>query len=283
MNLLNLGCGATFHPDWINIDFIATNENVVSHDLRKGIPFDNEQIDVLYNSHILEHFQKNIAVFFLNECYRVLKPNGIIRIAVPDLERIAREYLRNLDRAIEKVPNAEFDYDWILLEMYDQTVRNESGGEMAKFFSRTEIPNNDYIISRIGDEAKLLHNSYLDDNLKTSKVILVSRKFNIKRKLTSFSSKIKRGLLFLLFRSEYDNLTIAQEELKIGRFRLAGEVHLWMYDRYSVTRLLKNCGFRDIKLQDAFTSNIPNWNEFNLDSKNGIPRKPDSLYIEAKK
>ncbi len=71
--------------------------------------------------------------------------------------------------------------------------------------------------------------------------------------------------------------------LNIGRFRLGGEIHQWMYDRYSLGQLLAKNGFVDIKVVNADESNIPNWNSFGLDIIGDKVRKPDSLFIEARK
>ncbi len=119
MNFLNLGCGQRFHPDWTNIDFSSTNEGVIAHNLNQGIPFPDNFFDVVYHSHVLEHFSKAEAELFLKECYRVLRPKGIIRVVVPDLENIAKTYLT----ALEKIDSGDYEwianYEWILLEMFD--------------------------------------------------------------------------------------------------------------------------------------------------------------------
>ncbi len=73
------------------------------------------------------------------------------------------------------------------------------------------------------------------------------------------------------------------KEFKIGKFRLGGEIHQWMYDRYSLSELLNKVGFVDIKVCSAFESEIPNWQNYQLETINGVVRKPDSLFIEAKK
>lgn len=53
---------------------------------------------------------------------------AILRIAFPDLEKIARDYLELLGE-LKKGNNAvEADYEWVLLTMLDQMVRNVSGG-----------------------------------------------------------------------------------------------------------------------------------------------------------
>jgi hypothetical protein len=45
---------------------------------------------------------------------------------------------------------------WIMLELYDQTVRNFSGGEMFQYFVRESIPNENFVLERCGVEAKKL-------------------------------------------------------------------------------------------------------------------------------
>jgi predicted SAM-dependent methyltransferase len=93
MELLNLGCGEIYHSDWINIDYSSNSQFVLEYDLTKGIPKGDQSIDVVYHSHVLEHFTKDQAEKFLLECHRVLKPNGVIRIVVPDMQYSIKEYV----------------------------------------------------------------------------------------------------------------------------------------------------------------------------------------------
>src|SRR5574344_1513960 len=78
--MLNLGCGRCFHKDWINVDYSSCDESVIAYDLTKKLPFEDNSFEVIYHSHLLEHFEKSFAPIFLKECYRVLKKGGIIRI-----------------------------------------------------------------------------------------------------------------------------------------------------------------------------------------------------------
>jgi hypothetical protein len=72
--------------------------------------------------------------------------------------------------------------------------------------------------------------------------------------------------------------------LQIGKFRSQGEIHQWMYDRYSLARLLEQSGFSDAAQKTAFDSAIDNWKEFFLDAgPDGTVHKPDSLFMEAHK
>ena len=77
---------------------------------------------------------------------------------------------------------------------------------------------------------------------------------------------------------------ITNKRYAIGKFKLSGEVHQWMYDKFSLSRLLRKINFKSIKICDASTSNIDNWKNFNLDTEpNGKVYKKYSLFIEAVK
>jgi predicted SAM-dependent methyltransferase len=153
MKCLNLGCGGRFHPEWDNLDFFSHAPEVRAHDLRKGIPYPDQTFDVVYHSHLLEHFSKEQALIFLKECHRVLKTGGVIRVAVPDLEAIARLYLEALQKASQGSSRWAENYDWMMLEMYDQAVREHSGGSCNEYFSQNPIPNWDFVHERVGAEA----------------------------------------------------------------------------------------------------------------------------------
>ncbi|MDJ0661020.1 MAG: glycosyltransferase [Crocosphaera sp.] len=254
MKYLNLGCGSHFHPDWTNVDFVSTQEGVMSHDLRQGIPFEDASFDVVYHSHVLEHFTQGEAERFLEECHRVLRPNGLIRVVVPNLESLARLYLKYLEEASQGSTEAMAKYDWILLEMFDQVARHQSGGEMALYLADENIPNESFIIERIGIEGE-----------------------NLIKLLRPLKDQIPPPFSFNPKTDDFDEVA-----LKVGKFRLSGEVHQWMYDRYSLERILTKTGFTDVKVCQAHESRITNFEQFGLDvTKEGRIRKPDSLFVEA--
>src|SRR5688572_2806566 len=153
---LNIGCGFTFHKSMVNIDFISTAPEVKAHNLLQGIPFGDNKFEAVYHSHVLEHFQKKDGDKLISECYRVLKPGGICRIAIPDLEQIARNYIKYLEAALNNEPGAKEKYDWTMLEMYDQVVRTKGGGEMVEYISDVSKNNDRFLLERNGNEIKLL-------------------------------------------------------------------------------------------------------------------------------
>lgn len=282
LNYLNLGCGDKYHKDWVNVDMNPQSKDIISANLLKGIPFPDNTFDVVYHSQVLEHFPQERALFFMRECFRVLKQGGIIRVVVPDLENIVDEYKKNLNICLETNSNkvSEANYDWIMLELYDQTVRDYCGGQMGEFLRRSDLPNEEYVLSRTGrvgkrnrDYVKIsqLDNKNYKRNYKLRKAFSSFKMF--KTSVNKVIAKIQTKF-FLIFRTK---------EYQIGSFRLEGEVHLWMYDRYSLSRLLKESGFRNITKKDPFTSDIPEWNKYELDVKDDLVCDPTSLFMEAEK
>jgi predicted SAM-dependent methyltransferase len=112
---LNVGCGSRYHADWCNIDLVASGKEVIEFDIRRGLPFDDNTFDAVYHSHVLEHLTPEQGERLVRECGRVLAPGGILRIVVPDLERITALYLKMLKDAWNGDPAAQENYEWMKL------------------------------------------------------------------------------------------------------------------------------------------------------------------------
>ena len=153
--ILNLGCGSRTSPWCVNIDwspylrlkrsrvgsmvapvllrgerrerFAALAGNVVVHDLRRPIPVDDGSVDAVYHSHVLEHIDRDLVAGFLAEVRRTLRPGGVHRIVVPDLEAATRRYLAHLD-ACASDPAAAVEHDGYVGAVIEQMVRRESTG-----------------------------------------------------------------------------------------------------------------------------------------------------------
>jgi predicted SAM-dependent methyltransferase len=61
------------------------------------LPISSNSCDGVYASHVLEHLSRADIDRALAETYRMLKPRGLFRLVVPDLERAAREYISRVD------------------------------------------------------------------------------------------------------------------------------------------------------------------------------------------
>ena len=97
---INMGCGwRNFGSDWIHIDggdYDHLDYNNITH-LQN---FDDNSVDLIYASHVLEYFDRQEVINVLKEWQRVLRPGGVLRLAVPDFDSMARLYIEGtpLDR-----------------------------------------------------------------------------------------------------------------------------------------------------------------------------------------
>lgn len=206
MKKLNLGCGPTGINGWINYDFgmlpflnktgflgffvklgLLKKDYLLRWpkfemvDIRKVLPLEDKTIDYIYCSHVLEHFEKWEAKNILLESRRVLKTGGIIRIVLPDIEKIINNY--------SATKSDEFCRIWW---GYDKDIKPKS------FFD------------------------------------------------------------------------------KLSRLFIRG--HQWMYNKVAFKEILKECGFRDIRLLSIGKGNVPDIKKLDLEL-----HKELSFYYEAKK
>jgi predicted SAM-dependent methyltransferase len=92
---LNVGCGTDYKKGWVNIDNNSDN-NIekldLNWDLRNPLPFDDNSVDFIFNEHFVEHLTVEEAQKTLSDFKRVLKPGGVMRVAMPDLETAIEQY-----------------------------------------------------------------------------------------------------------------------------------------------------------------------------------------------
>ena len=208
---INVGCGTTPIEGWINFDNslaiklanspflylllkflkLLSKQNIENvewnkknkihcADATKKIPLEADSVECIYTSHMLEHLHRDGALVFLNEALRILKTNGVLRIAVPDLRLVINNYL---------------------------TV-----GDANKFMERMLVQ-----APPIG---------------------------NLKEKL----------------------------KLMVSGYRH----HQWMYDGKSLSLLMEELGFRDVRVCSKSETSIKNLNGLNLHE-----RSEESVYVEG--
>ncbi len=89
-----------FHHGWLNVDTLdltgfaqANGYNFIRHDLRANLPFKTGEADLLFLSHVLEHFEAPVGLSLLREMRRVINPRaGALRVIVPDAHFLMKCY-----------------------------------------------------------------------------------------------------------------------------------------------------------------------------------------------
>jgi len=271
MEKLNFGCGSRACPGWTNIDFHSNDPTVRRVDLLAGFPFPDDHFDIVYSSHVIEHFTREQGLFLIREARRVLKPGGIIRVVVPDLEESCKEYLRILDMS-DADPSKRGIYDYIMIELLDQLVRTTPGGKLGPLIKNILQSGNEqfiaYVRGRTGSQLWSINN-------RSSSVIDRMRQItsgNLSTGMTYLYLKVISGLIPKNLRS------MVFLETSIG------ERHRWMYDRYGIRKLFEEATFYNGIILRFDQSGIPNFNEYCLDvNVDGTSYKRNSIYFEARK
>lgn len=89
---INLGCGwRNFGSDWVHIDG-GDYDHLDSKDIF-NLPYEDNTVDLIYASHVLEYFDREEVKSVLTKWKRVLKVGGTLRLAVPDFNAMVKLYL----------------------------------------------------------------------------------------------------------------------------------------------------------------------------------------------
>lgn len=175
---LNIGCGPSGIDDWLNYDWgilpllsklrlirkilviirlIPQKYNIKwPHlrlvDIRRHFPLKAEAVSFIYCSHVLEHFNYEEAVLILKECLRVLKNDGVLRIIVPDIQKMYELYQKNiLSKSLNK-DNSRPGRDYCRL--WWGFNKDENQRSIIQFLSKRFIRDHQWHYDR--DELKLI-------------------------------------------------------------------------------------------------------------------------------
>lgn len=160
---LHLGCGLITPDGWINMDgswnarlakhpfwrkvlaatsiiskdqsSIAWNPKIISRDVRKPLPFPVDTLDAIYASHLLEHLYLNEARQLLQECFRTLRPGGVLRMVVPDLRAAAIAYLKFADSYDFRNSKNATPADWLNSKLLLREPSAAQGNVFSKVYT----------------------------------------------------------------------------------------------------------------------------------------------------
>jgi SAM-dependent methyltransferase len=94
---LHLGCGNKYIPGFVHVDLADFPHIDHKREISDLSIFANESVELIYCSHALEYFDRLEATNVLKEWRRVLKENGVLRVAVPDIEALVEVYRSRKD------------------------------------------------------------------------------------------------------------------------------------------------------------------------------------------
>ena len=118
---LNLGCGTKKMPGFVNVDGREDVQPDVVCDI-SNISDKFSDVDLIYASHVLEHFPFKYNQFYehtcfdiLNDWHKALKTGGVLRLSVPDFEAICKHYIFHNDLNVIKcllMGGQKYDFDF---------------------------------------------------------------------------------------------------------------------------------------------------------------------------
>lgn len=92
---VHLGCGRIDHKQFINIDGYPFPHVHYVQTIDRLPQFQDGSVDLIYASHCLEHFRYTHTKSVLEEWCRVLKKGGVLRLSVPDFDKLVEIYLHH--------------------------------------------------------------------------------------------------------------------------------------------------------------------------------------------
>ena len=162
---LNLGCGPVQPPGWVNIDgsnraklaaklpWLDTalqkigvlpptefGPHIRIVNLAKTLPWADRSVGAIYAGELWEHFEFADAERLTRECFRVLKPGGVLRVTVPDAAQLWGKYMRLYETEMAKPESQRSPkelHDLMAMFFGDIATRNKflrSWGHYHKWF-----------------------------------------------------------------------------------------------------------------------------------------------------
>ena len=243
--MINLGCGFKMNRSWNNVDF--------------------SQYAFLAHHTSLSKFLKRIGILSSERYERLLEVDP--QIVRHDLRKGIPYSVNSFDVVYHSHVLEHIDRDAAASFLKECYRVLKSGGTM-----RVVIPDLRILVEN--------YDSTFEELMANAK-----DKINIEKHLQSINEifdqmvrKLPAGM------EQQKGMVKFLERLLRGDAEKSGEIHRWMYDKYSLAHLLESIGFKDIEQCTDNSSSIIGWNQFNLDlNQDGSPYQPHSLYMEAVK
>jgi predicted SAM-dependent methyltransferase len=83
---LNFGCGQIKVEGFVGVDLFAKEADIKADLTKFPLPWKDNSVDSIMASHFVEHIEAQKRWPFFDECWRILKPGGLMQIVVPNFK-----------------------------------------------------------------------------------------------------------------------------------------------------------------------------------------------------
>jgi predicted SAM-dependent methyltransferase len=99
---VHLGSGDRPKAGWVNVDLLGHRVDL-AWNLNRPLPFGDGSVEAIFQEHLLEHLTLERGLALIQDCYRMLKPGGVLRIGVPNADAYVRSYCDGSSEFLETV------------------------------------------------------------------------------------------------------------------------------------------------------------------------------------
>ena len=167
-----------------------------------------------------------------------MRTGGIVRIVVPDLDVIGRGYVAHLDSLLSRDSSHEFAYGYALLELFDQTAGDVSGGRLVRVRAMVIDSELDYVSARYGaavaaSTERKPQAQHSRPNLRQCISGRLARESLGAAAAEAAAVSVRTVPLAPTELLAYTALgRSGRDALRCRLFRASGEIYRWVYDRY---------------------------------------------------
>ena len=98
---LQLGCGHHLLPGWLNTD-VEPTYGAAFLDATQRFPLPDGSFRYVFFEHLIEFLPYRLGRKLLGECFRVLRPGGVLRLTVCSVERLVQLYTHPDDESVRR-------------------------------------------------------------------------------------------------------------------------------------------------------------------------------------
>ena len=157
---IHFGCGYYKLDGWINVDLDRSCKLDLIADLRENLPFRTHSVDYIYSEDFVDQLELEKAYHFFEECHRILKEGGVMRVLTPDVHQFARRYVQ-ADKGLLKLWDEQIDLPLktrSLCEVFNLGMR--LGGHTFLYDEETLV----YVLKECGFEPKRVSFQYSEES-----------------------------------------------------------------------------------------------------------------------